>query len=279
IRSAHSKDKPYACPSCPLAFTTSQHLKRHTLSVHSGDTPHRCPFCVQRFRKRHQLSDHLREAHEDLIVSTCTSAAGEREREMEGAGTTGQEGEKGEGQGAAFDPEVYRGIIASLCKCPVCEFDTTYPSRLKRHIQSMHHDLAKVLYPGTTEPAPPKAKRKAGGGTSGGTGLVACPDCGRLFSKRSNMMTHYKTKHERASVFYCSVCGQESGYRSSIGRHIAVKHDSVGHVLTRVKGTGEGVCDVVGEGACDIDDVPVHGAEAGTEGMMQSPAAVTAPQL
>lgn len=56
---AHSQLKPFACASCPRAFSRKHDLERHS-RVHSGDKPYICEVCGRGFPRSDALRRHWR---------------------------------------------------------------------------------------------------------------------------------------------------------------------------------------------------------------------------
>ena len=55
---------------------------------------------------------------------------------------------------------------------------------------------------------------------------TTCPECGAQYKKRSNMLTHYRSKHEGVK-YPCNQCGQQFTQKSHLQRHIRSVHEGV----------------------------------------------------
>ena len=53
-----------------------------------------------------------------------------------------------------------------------------------------------------------------------------CPECGALYSERSNMLRHYRSKHEGVK-YSCAQCGQQFSQQSTVQKHIESVHEGV----------------------------------------------------
>jgi hypothetical protein len=67
---SHSQLKPFACASCPRAFSRKHDLERHA-RVHSGDRPYICEVCGRGFPRSDALRRHWR------VEKECGDKAGE----------------------------------------------------------------------------------------------------------------------------------------------------------------------------------------------------------
>ncbi|CAD6936282.1 unnamed protein product [Tilletia controversa] len=90
---SHSQLKPFACASCPRAFSRKHDLERHA-RVHSGDKPYICEVCGRGFPRSDALRRHWR------VEKECGHKVAEMEAQqtgsgMGGAGTSSIHGEAG----------------------------------------------------------------------------------------------------------------------------------------------------------------------------------------
>ncbi|KAK0549556.1 hypothetical protein OC846_004019 [Tilletia horrida] len=79
---SHSQLKPFACASCPRAFSRKHDLERHA-RVHSGDKPYICEVCGRGFPRSDALRRHWR------VEKECGIKAAEMEAQQNGGGGGG----------------------------------------------------------------------------------------------------------------------------------------------------------------------------------------------
>ena len=53
-----------------------------------------------------------------------------------------------------------------------------------------------------------------------------CPECGKVFSKQSNMLKHYRSEHE-GIMYPCNQCDYKAKKQSHLKRHIQSKHEGI----------------------------------------------------
>ena len=51
-----------------------------------------------------------------------------------------------------------------------------------------------------------------------------CPECGKMFSKKGDMVRHYRSKHEGVN-YPCNQCDYQAPERGSLKKHVRSKHD------------------------------------------------------
>ena len=55
-----------------------------------------------------------------------------------------------------------------------------------------------------------------------------CPECGDVFSRKSQMLKHFRSKHEGEGIKYtCPQCDYQAGRRDNLKYHIQSKHEGV----------------------------------------------------
>ena len=55
---------------------------------------------------------------------------------------------------------------------------------------------------------------------------IECPDCGKVFTQRGHMVTHYRSKHEGIK-YPCNLCDYQASYQSHLTTHIQSKHEGI----------------------------------------------------
>ncbi|KAK0540592.1 hypothetical protein OC835_000609 [Tilletia horrida] len=93
---SHSQLKPFACASCPRAFSRKHDLERHA-RVHSGDKPYICEVCGRGFPRSDALRRHWR------VEKECGQRAAELEAQQNGALGPNALGSGSGGGGASSD--------------------------------------------------------------------------------------------------------------------------------------------------------------------------------
>ncbi|TPX70210.1 hypothetical protein SpCBS45565_g01917 [Spizellomyces sp. 'palustris'] len=56
---AHTGERPYACPACPITFLRKHDMRRHYASLHDTEKAYRCPNCGSGFARTDALKRHM----------------------------------------------------------------------------------------------------------------------------------------------------------------------------------------------------------------------------
>ncbi|KAK3990551.1 putative Zn-finger binding protein [Cladorrhinum sp. PSN332] len=210
IKGSHTHEKNYVCPEegCDKAFVTATRLRRHA-EVHKGAEKYRCRGygdCSLSFRKHQTLQRHIRVVHLGLkpflcTTDGCTSAgfdsAGALRRHVERDHGTIRfwcdECQDDEGNKAGFTTlQLLKTHAREHIKCAFCpEINSFRGQAAYEHHMDIYHS----------------------GNTVEDRKTVACewPGCDKLFTRTSNMKTHYRTAHEGRRF----VCGQFDTYTTA----------------------------------------------------------------
>ncbi|KAH6654555.1 hypothetical protein BKA67DRAFT_565544 [Truncatella angustata] len=202
---SHSTERKHICeePDCGKSFLTSTRLRRHQL-VHEGQERFRCrdfPPCNQSFRKHQTLQRHIRAEHlkvpafqckhEGCIAGFDTASSLRRHTEKEHADikfwceecNKDLEDNATNRTGFPTMEQLQQHMKKSHISCTFC--DLIFPSRddMESHTELEHASLVQD-----------------------GRKNVLCTrdNCGKVFSKQSNLQAHIKSFHDG----YRFVCGE-----------------------------------------------------------------------
>merc|ERR1712043_138165 len=53
-----------------------------------------------------------------------------------------------------------------------------------------------------------------------------CPECGKVFTEKRNMVTHYRSKHEGIK-YPCNQCDYQATQQGNLQIHIQSKHEGI----------------------------------------------------
>ncbi|XP_055692056.1 oocyte zinc finger protein XlCOF26 [Lutzomyia longipalpis] len=118
-----------------------------------------------------------------------------------------------------FDRHLFThtGIKKYSCEVEGCKKSYIIGDHLRRHVRVSHEVIESEEIPCTA------------------------PDCGMIFTTRSNMVRHYRRKHENPRVFKCGDCDETFRRKDQVRRH-------------RMKHTGQFPhnCDICGKGFINL---------------------------
>lgn len=254
VKSAHTDIRDYACnwEGCGKRFLTATRLKRHQ-GAHEGREKYRCseyPPCNETFRKHSTLQKHITSVHLNQKPFPCTYVDLET-GEICGQGyeTAGklrshegrvhgeeryqclvcspeniEQGEQ-EQQKQVLSFSTYAQLqehnrIAHPPKCIYCEHVFSTQRELRQHVEIVHsgQDVD---------------ERR--------THICSYPNCGRGFTKKSNLNVHIRTVHGGEKGFVCGgtdlqqskglaewtgqdACGRGFTSKATLEEHIRTKH-------------------------------------------------------
>ncbi|CAM5158812.1 unnamed protein product [Eretmochelys imbricata] len=199
----HPGESPYACPDCRKGFSLTMHRR-----VHTGKRPFLCPDCGMGFNQRAKLTMHQR-AHE-----------GERPNCRKSFGRRAPLGQPG---------RAHCGEKPCVCTSSGKRFNA---SALIKHWRGhmgerpdKRHEGGKsfVRRSDLAQRSPAPEERPRSKGTALSKHRVAerpyhCLDCGRTFSRRSNLLAHQRG-HTGEQPYRCSCCGKGFGLRFNLAMH------------------------------------------------------------
>ena len=89
--------------------------------------------------------------------------------------------------------------------CHFCEYQANYRGNLSYHIKAKHENFNKYL---ANDPS------------------LKCQECGAVFTKKSSVLTHYKSIHQGIRS-QCNQCDYIATTYSSLYKHIRIKHEGI----------------------------------------------------
>ena len=259
IKSAHSDVRDYVCEweGCGKSFITSTRLKRHH-AAHEGRQKFICTECAQSFRKHGTLQAHVSTVHNGKKRFTCALRDDEGKECGKGFDAVGKlkthEGRVHGGkrfscsicntqpQGEQSGPDhvvqelafsTYAALqghikIEHPPTCAECGLQCTTQATLKSHVE-VQHGILEV------------DERR--------TLTCSEPGCGRAFTRKGNLNTHFRMVHEGRS-FVCggidlstlkhiadwnghNACGQALSTKANLAEHIRTAHMGLDHSRKR----------------------------------------------
>ncbi|KAK6299274.1 hypothetical protein J4Q44_G00307840 [Coregonus suidteri] len=176
IKSKHGADLPFKCGHCPQAYADERELQLHTEMV-QGHRTHQCPHCEHKSTNSSDLKRHIISVHTKDFPHQCDVCEKGFHRPSE----------------LKKHSETHKGNKVHQCRH--CNFTTSDPFTLSRHILSVH-----------TKDLPFKCKR-----------------CRRGFRQSTELKKHMKT-HSGRKVYQCQYCEYNSPDASGFKRHVISIH-------------------------------------------------------
>ncbi|XP_051716778.1 zinc finger protein 711 isoform X1 [Ctenopharyngodon idella] len=176
IKSKHGTELPFKCGHCPQAFADDKELQRHT-EIFQGHKTHQCPHCEHKSTNSSDLKRHVISVHTKDFPHKCDVCEKGFHRPSE----------------LKKHAETHKGNKVHQCRH--CDFKTSDPFTLSRHILSVH-----------TKDLPFKCKR-----------------CKRGFRHQNELKKHMKT-HSGRKVYQCQYCEYNTTDASGFKRHVISIH-------------------------------------------------------
>ncbi|XP_069364602.1 PR domain zinc finger protein 5-like isoform X2 [Maniola hyperantus] len=193
----------YSCTLCNVDFRALPEYHRHDRSLHKTLF---CDYCGKKFQQKSGIERHIRNHHLPAVCYICKFEFKRKSYLSEHMLLMHQ-----------IKKERKKPIVEELAYCVEC--DLQFPSEYfyKRHLRSAvaHHRRIREKVP--------------------------CPDCGKIFSRKSYMDNHYKLVHVRKSEHYCELCDKHyiNGY--ALRTHKKFVHEKYEKPKNKI-------CDICGRG-------------------------------
>uniref|UniRef100_UPI00358ED782 zinc finger X-chromosomal protein-like isoform X2 n=1 Tax=Myxine glutinosa TaxID=7769 RepID=UPI00358ED782 len=203
----HTGEKPYACSHCEYRSTSSSNLKAHIRCRHADSLPHRCVDCRMGFLSMQEMQEHnavhvnvCRGFHCPRCTHMCSTAAElDQHILMDHTDDFPQHCDICN-KGFYRLSDLKRHMVAhkgkKLHRCRHCEFRSTDPFVLSRHILSVH--TKDVL-------------------------LYKCKRCKKSFRQQRDLKRHMRV-HQVKKIYQCEYCDYSTTDASGFKRHIISIH-------------------------------------------------------
>ncbi|XP_052746119.1 zinc finger protein 28 isoform X2 [Bicyclus anynana] len=192
----------YSCTLCPIDFRALPEYYRHDRELHRILI---CDYCGKKFNQKSGIERHIRRYHLPIQCEICKNVY-KRESTLDN-------------HMAVRHPEVkWKTVKRELTYCVECDIHFATEDLFKRHLR---HYVRHRINPRKEQ--------------------VPCPDCGKIFSRKSYMDNHYKLVHVRKSQHYCELCDKHfiNGY--AIRTHKKFVHEKYEKPKNKI-------CDICGRG-------------------------------
>lgn len=221
----HTKEKPFRCPVCALAFSQSYHMTRHMRNQH-GAGPYVCPACGDSFDSSQELQQHKRSHRSDAgtlstgqekvpdshdapgHVSVQSRTEGQRSPERSDKNQeTAQSGDEA-------DSKAENDSDSGSCDAQDREWDASVGTQERSAAEAASPDQG-----GQEE----KSKAKA----------HCCPICvGRHFRGPNKLARHMRT-HTKEKPFRCLVCTKTFSQSYHMTRHLRKQHEMGSYICSK----------------------------------------------
>ncbi|XP_032027192.2 zinc finger imprinted 2 [Hylobates moloch] len=194
-QSASQENKHNRCEFCKRTFSTQVALGRHE-QIHTGKKPYECKQCGEAFYLMPHLNRHQK-THSGRKPSGSN------------------EGRKPSSQCANLCERVRIHSQEDYCECFQCGKAFLQNVHLLQHLKA--HEAARVLPPGLSHSKTYLIRYQRKHDYIGERACQCC-DCGRVFSRNSYLIQHYRT-HTQERPYQCQLCGKCFGRPSYLTQH------------------------------------------------------------
>ncbi|XP_031790705.1 zinc finger imprinted 2 isoform X3 [Piliocolobus tephrosceles] len=194
-QSASQDNKHNRCEFCKRTFSTQVALGRHK-QIHTGKKPYECKQCGKAFYLMPHLNRHQK-THSGRKLSGC------------------DEGRKPSIQRANLCERVRIHSQEDYYECFQCGKAFLQNVHLLQHLKA--HEAARVLSPGLSRSRTYLIRYQRKHDYVGERACQCC-DCGRVFSRNSHLIQHYRT-HSQERPYQCRLCGKCFGRPSYLTQH------------------------------------------------------------
>ena len=192
-----NKPKDYKCEQCSQEFYLPSELNRH-------------------LEQKHKISPHIQEQQEE---SYCTSneevGRGRRTAKIKSDVCTIQCDQCPQ---ICANMKVYNQHMKSKhsLKCQHCVYTTVHPKKMRFHMKKRHSKSKN-----DKRGRPAKLCTKTVGNDQD---KAECPDCGKIFTRRSDLRRHYDIIHRGIKNFKCSECPSAYSQITNLRNHMEKCH-------------------------------------------------------
>ena len=171
-----NKPKEYKCEQCPQEFYLPSELNRH-------------------LEQRHKIPLHIQE--EESYSTSNEEGRGRRTAKIKSDVCTIQCDQCPQ---ICANMKVYNQHMKSKhsLKCQHCVYTTVHPKKMRFHMKKRHSKSKN-----DKRGRPAKLCIKTVGNDQD---KAECPDCGKIFTRRSDLRRHYDIIHRGIKNFKCSEC-------------------------------------------------------------------------
>lgn len=183
LRTMHvpqEKDVVYSCSKCLKPFANRQNLKRHLKTGHKIEFS--CELCDMRFKKKNLLSTHMYQ-HTGIKAFSCEKCS--------------------ESFVSLYLKKRHMRNHIKMYTCQQCGVEFNHWSKYQKHLKTDHQKYEYI-----------------------------CNECGRSFKQRCHLVRHIKRHTDTTPrTFTCQYenCGRSYSRNSNLKQHIFVKHMDVLH--------------------------------------------------